>query len=162
MSEAQSMIIVAPHPDDEIIGAYEYLDNHGLGKVIIYGSETDPKRREETKTLRECFKNIKAQLFQTTIPQPFLQKTNKFLFPDPHFEVHPDHRQWGFMGEQLARQGFDVIFYSVIMNAPYIHRLAEKAKDKEDILNKVYPSQSDLWKYDKKYVLFEGRCKWIF
>lgn len=164
MSEALSanFIIIAPHPDDEIIGVYEVLENSDNGITIIYGSDAQKERREEAVKLREHFKNIKVQLFQTTIPQPFLQRTNKFFFPDPHFEVHPDHRQWGFLGEQLARQGFDVIFYSVIMNAPYIHRLDDKAKEKEKLLDKIYPSQKDLWKYDKKYVLFEGRCKWIF
>lgn len=164
MSEALSkdLVIVAPHPDDEIIGAYEILKNDKNKITIIYGSETEANRREEAIKLREQFSNINAQLFQTTIPQPFLQKTSRFFFPDPHFEIHPDHRLWGFLGEQLARQGFDVIFYSVIMSAPYIHRLGDKAKEKEELLNKVYPSQSDLWKYDKKYILFEGRCKWIF
>lgn len=164
MSESLSndVIIIAPHPDDEIIGTYEVLKENDHRITIIYGSDAEAKRREEAMLLREHIGSIKAQMFQTTVPQPFLQKTNKFYFPDPHFEVHPDHRAWGFVGEQIARQGFDVIFYSVIMNAPYIHRMGDKAKEKEELLNKIYPSQSDLWKYDKKYVLFEGRCKWIF
>lgn len=156
------VVIIAPHPDDEIIGVYEELKNDENRITIIYGGEVEQKRRSEALKLRSILSTIKNQLFQISIPQPFLQKSNRFFFPDPYFEVHPDHRLWGFVGEQLARQGFDVIFYSVAMNTPYIHRLGDEAKNKEELLNKIYPSQSDLWKYDKKYVLFEGRCKWIF
>jgi hypothetical protein len=47
------------------------------------------------------------------------------------------------------------------MTAPYIKEV-EKPEEKEELLNKVYPDQKDLWKYEKKYVLFEGYCKWIF
>ena len=81
--------------------------------------------------------------------------------PDPVYELHPLHRQWGMVGETMARVGFDVIFYSTNMNAPYIHELAV-ADDKKELLNKVYPDQKSLWEYDHKYFLFEGYNKWIF
>jgi len=155
------VIIISPHCDDEIIGNYEVLKNKNNRITIIYGSDTKLERRVEAITLREYFSNIKAQLFQTTIPQPFLQKTTGFFFPDPHFETHPEHRAWGFVGEQLARQGFDVTFYSTIMNSPYIHEV-EYPLLKKAALDKVYPSQKSLWKYDHKYFIFEGKCKWIF
>lgn len=163
MSEVlfKDLVIIAPHPDDEIIGAYETLVEPSNKITVIYSGDTESKRREEALKLREHFTTVKAQLFQTTIPQPYLQRNTTFYFPDPIYEIHPDHRQWGFIGESLARGGFDIIFYSVIMNAPYIHKVNDTNK-KEELLNKVYPSQKDLWKYDKKYVLFEGKCKWIF
>jgi hypothetical protein len=65
------------------------------------------------------------------------------------------------MAEQIARAGFDVVFYSTIMNVPYIHEVKDPQL-KETLINRVYPSQKDLWKYEKKFILFEGRCKWIF
>lgn len=163
MSKALSedCIIIAPHPDDEIIGVYETLIEPNNKITVIYSSDTEPKRREEALKLREYFVSVKAQLFQTTIPQPFLQRTNKFFFPDPYFEIHPDHRQWGFLGEQLARQEFDVIFYTTIMSTPYIHKVKDPL-EKKLALETVYPSQKSLWKYDHKYFIFEGKCKWIF
>jgi hypothetical protein len=155
------VIIIAPHPDDEIIGVYEELEKKDNRIIVIYDGETDQKRREEALKLREYFINVKFQLFQTTIPQPYLQKSNIFFLPDPYFEIHPDHRRWGFIGEQMARGGFNVVFYSTIMSAPYIHKVKDPL-EKKSTLEKVYPSQKSLWEYDYKYFIFEGRCKWIF
>jgi len=153
------IIIVAPHPDDEIIGCYEILKGEKK-PIIIYGGETDPDRREEVKTLQKLF-GINIQLFQMSMPPNLLQKENTFYYPDPSSEVHPLHRAYGFQGESMARAGLNVIFYTTIMNTPYIHEV-EDPKDKKMFLESCYQSQSDLWKYDHKYFLFEGRTKWMF
>lgn len=155
MSES---IIVAPHPDDEVIGCWEVLKRDKC--IIIYSGMTENKRREEALNLKDHY-NISVQLFLNSIPPTFFNKNNTFYFPDPIHEVHPLHRQYGSMGESMARAGEDVVFYSTIMNVPYIHEVSESS-DKEDDLNMFYPSQKDLWKYEKKFILFEGRCKWIF
>jgi len=156
-----STIIIAPHPDDEIIGCFEQLKNSSSNLVIIYSGDTDADRRETVLNLKKEIPHIKIQLFQQTVPQTFLHPANKFFFPDPIYETHPKHREWGFMGEQLARNRFDVTFYNTNMNAPYIHEV--KMTDmKKYLLNKVYPDQKSLWEYDHKYFLFEGYNKWIF
>ena len=151
-------VIIAPHPDDEIIGCYQVLVKEK--PIIIYDGGTDPQRRDETKKLRE-YTDIKVQLFQKSIPPNFLNVQTKFFFPDPIYETHPLHRQWGSIGEEIARRGLNVIFYTTNMTAPYIHE-TENMAAKEALLNTVYPSQADLWKYEKKYVLFEGYCQWYF
>lgn len=150
-------IIVAPHPDDEIIGCSEILSKQ---KTIIIYNDADNTRKEELTKLRDLFQ-IKVQLFQKSIPPNLLHPNNIFYIPDPIYEIHPLHREMGAIGESMARQGLNVIFYSTIMNAPYIHEVKNPDK-KEEALNQIYPSQKNLWKYEKKYVLFEGRCKWIF
>jgi hypothetical protein len=154
-------LIIAPHPDDEIIGCYEILERE-KNILILYSSDVDFYRKEEALKLREENNNIKGQLFQNTIPPPFLSKkeTTTFYFPDPVNEIHPTHRVWGMNGESLARSGYDVIFYTTIMNVPYIHEV--NSDKKESLLNKIYSSQKSLWEYEKKFVLFEGRCKWLF
>ena len=155
----QDVIIVAPHPDDEIIGCYEILKSTA-NPVIIYSGDTDPDRREQVLKLKDHV-DCKLQLFQMTIPQPLLSMENVYYIPDPIYEIHPKHREWGALGESLVRNGFNVIFYNTNMNAPYIHE-CKAPKEKEELLNKVYPDQKSLWEYEKKYVLFEGYNKWIF
>lgn len=152
-------VIIAPHPDDEIIGCYEILKNES--SIIIYDGETESNRREQAMKLKEVNEKITAQMFQLNVPSNLLNQDVTFYFPDPVYELHPLHRRWGALGEQLARGKFDVIFYTTNMNTPYIHEVEDPSM-KEDILNKVYPDQKTLWEYDKKYVLFEGRTKWLF
>jgi hypothetical protein len=152
-------IIVAPHPDDELIGCYEILKKSDP-PIIIYGGNTQPNRREEIKNIQKFF-TIKVQLFQNSIPTHLINPDNTFYFPNHVDEMHPEHRAWGFQGESLARQGMNVIFYTTEMNVPYKH-LVEDPKDKKMYLESCYPSQADLWKYEYKYFLFEGYMKWIF
>jgi len=151
-------IIIAPHPDDEIISSFEVLKE---GSIIIYDGETPLERREEAMKLKDEIQVI--QLFLKSIPTNLMNDKVTFYFPDPIYENHPLHRQWGMLGEGLARSKCDVIFYTTNMNTPYIHELSDSDKQKkEDLLNKVYPSQKLLWASEKKYIIFEGRCKWIF
>lgn len=161
VKEAPMTVILAPHPDDEIIGCFEQLINPTNNIVIIYSGDTEQSRRERALKLKEKIPNLVTQLFQQSIPQPFVSPKNKLFFPDPSYEIHPKHREWGFVGEQFARQGFNVTFYNTTMIAPYIHE-SKKPEDKRFLLNEVYPDQADLWKYDHRYFLFEGYNKWIF
>ena len=153
------IIVMSPHCDDEIIGCWEILSDPNMSPIIIYTENMEQKRREEALKLKE-FVNVKYQLFYKSIPPNLLDPKNIFYFPDPVYETHPTHRLQGNVGEQLVRSGFDVVFYSINMQAPYCHEVGNPSA-KEDLLNKVYPSQKDLWKYDARYYLFEGRCRWI-
>jgi len=156
-------VIVAPHPDDEIIGCYKVL-MESKKCMIIYDGETLIDRREEAMKLKDEF-NLYGfgQLFLKSIPSNLMTPENTFYFPDPIYETHPLHRQWGNLGESLARTKMNVIFYTINKLTPYIQELnSTQITGKEELLNKVYSSQKSLWEYEKKYILFEGYCKWIF
>lgn len=158
MSKENSVIIISPHPDDEIIGCYSVLKNNDYCN-IIYTSNVENKRREESLKLKDYF-NIR-QFFVNETPPALINKSNTYYFPDPINEFHPDHRKQGHLGEKMARDGFNVIFYTIQKNTSYIYEI-DNIGEKEDILNNVYPTQQSLWKYEKKYILFEGYAKWIF
>ena len=155
------IIIVAPHPGDEIIGCYSILKNKDISPVIIYTENISNERREEALKLKNYITNIKVQLFQKSIPGHLLSPQNTYYFPDPTYEFHPAHRMCGAIGENFMREmRYNVIFYNVNMQAPYIFEVRDK-EDKKKLLNEVYPSQKDLWESDAKYYLFEGYCKWL-
>jgi hypothetical protein len=159
MSDKPECIIIAPHFDDEIIGCYEVIMNPLIKPIIVY-MQDDAERKAEALKLKTFIDRVQVQIFQKSIPSVVIDPKNVFYFPDPSYEIHPEHRKFGVIGEDLLRQGFNVVFYNTNMNAPYIHEV-EDFKGKRHLLEKVYPSQKNLWKYDNKYFLFEGRCKWI-
>jgi len=158
--EDREIIIIAPHPDDEIIGCYSILKSSKVYPIVIYTSELPEHRLKETQKLASHFK-IRDQLYLTQIPDKYIKKENIFYFPDPIYETHPDHRVQGSVGELMARSGYNVMFYSTNMQAPYIHEINASSKKKK-ALNDIYPGQKSLWEFDHKYFLFEGYCKWFF
>jgi hypothetical protein len=157
--EKTETVIISPHFDDEIIGVYSVLMNPLVKPIIVYLQE-DEERKKEALNLKKFIDRIQVQMFQKNIPPIFLNPKNTLFFPDPIYEFHPDHRKWGAIGEDLLRRGFNVIFYSINMQAPYIHELND-FKQKRHLLEKVYPSQKKLWSNDARYYLFEGMNRWL-
>ncbi|MFW6242773.1 MAG: hypothetical protein ACOC2W_01305 [bacterium] len=154
----ERVIIVAPHPDDEIIGCYSILKNV-VSSNIVYTTNIPNDRREEALKIKEYF-NVRQYFVNFDLPPALMDKSNIYYFPDPINEVHPDHRRAGYIGEQMVRSGYNVIFYSINKNVPYIFEV-NNIEEKEEMLNKIYPSQKSLWEYEKKYILFEGYNKWL-
>ena len=153
-------IIIAPHCDDEVIGTYEILKSND-DTVIVYSTCNNDKRMKHAKKLKKFFSKIRGQIRSDSVPNYLLNHDYTYFAPDPSTEVHPLHREWGFRLEKMARNGYNVIFYTTLMNTPYIHEVTTW-QDKQRILNRVYPDQKDLWKFDHKYFLFEGYTQWIF
>jgi hypothetical protein len=151
-------IIYAPHCDDEIIGCFELICNPDEEFIIYYTHPENMNRIDEAKNLKSLLPNIKDQLFDYSFST--FEKKYTYYFPDPVYETHPDHRQIGAIGESVLRSGYNVIFYSINMKAPYIHKV-KNPDNKEFLLNQIYPLQNKLWEYDKTFILFEGRCKWL-
>lgn len=161
-------VIFAPHPDDEIIGCYEIL-NEAKEVTVIHHMKVSEKRLNEIHTLPKYLINVKVQLSikppDEVITDMIVDGINveTIYFPDPYWELHPEHKDLGNEGYKLWKNTqLDIVFYSTNMNTPYLHELGDiHKKRKENILNAVYPSQADLWKYEKKYIFFEGRIKYL-
>jgi hypothetical protein len=144
-------VIVAPHADDEIIGCYSFLAA-GLVDSVMFQARA---AMEEAIPSSEHFGfNIKS------IEDFKDDRTKIFLFPDPTYETHPDHRELGSIGEGFLRGGEAVIFYNTNMLAPYIHEVS-LAAFKRKCLDTLYPNKKDLWTYEHKYFLFEGYTRWL-
>ncbi len=159
---AKSLIIVAPHEDDEIIGCFELINkSHGEVKVLYPNANGtniwscgDSNPLHLTKIIgSDC--ELYLQISDFEIPD----LNARFLFPDPIYETHPEHRKYGAIGEALLRRGIEVVFYSVNMQAPYI-RETQEPYYKKNMLDHYYGHKSKLWEYDHKYFLFEGQCMW--
>jgi hypothetical protein len=160
-------VIIAPHPDDELIGTFEVLQSLDKDSIcmIFYTSKVTEERRKETLNLKKEFSNINLgqyfsydtliQVLESDVHDKFT-----YYFPDPTYEIHPHHRQMGNLGENYLRKGYEVIFYTTNMNAPYIHEV-ENPDLKKSLLDKIYPSQKSLWETERKYILFEGRVQWL-
>jgi hypothetical protein len=161
-----NIAIIAPHPDDEIIGCYSYLDMASYLDGTSYICFGSPIGKREMNTVSKTLGCEVLCLNNRDITK--LPKASLYLFPDPYFETHPFHRQWGQVGETLLRtqpglqpKEHRVVFYSVNMQAPYIFEVPQ-ATEKLELLNTLYPEKASLWEYDHKYFLFEGYCEWGF
>lgn len=149
----KDIIIVAPHADDEIIGCFDVLRTGRVSHVLF---STQDACREALKSASHF--GFIGEYAATHTPRVF-GLHNTYLFPDPYTELHPHHRAWGHKGEELARMGYNVYFYSTNMQAPYIRESMFPALKKES-LDILYPEKKELWAYDHKYFLFEGQTKW--
>ena len=154
--KTRKTIIVAPHADDEIIGCFHILTTSNNLLVLF----DNLKAWDEAKESSDYFQ------FEKEIITDALYKlrwaNHRFFFPDPYFELHPLHRKLGAIGESFVREDREnVFFYTTNMNAPYIREL-QNGDRKQVALDSCYPDKKSLWKYDHKYFLFEGHCKWVF
>ncbi len=146
-------IIIAPHADDEIIGCWELLHAKRV-RMVVFPTEAIRQEALSTTLLFEHQVALYSDL-------QFTASDVIYMFPDHTYELHPEHRKYGAMGENLLREGLsNICFYSTNMNAPYIHVVQDPVA-KLTALNYLYPNKKSLWEYDHKYYLFEGYTKWI-
>lgn len=161
MSEKRS-IIIAPHPDDEVIGCYEII-KEGSVFAVFYDSITlqDVEREVEADEFCNHFGILRCIFDINDVKTMAKELTpDAIYFPDPHYEEHPLHRRFGLEGYKLLEEKYPVIFYTTNMKPPYIHEVKD-TEDKRTLLDKFYPSQNSLWMFDKKYFLFEGYCQYL-
>lgn len=168
-------VILAPHPDDEIIGNFELISEKPKNVLVVYFKEY-AGNTEELRRLRinEASKVAKRFGFNYTIRSDVItlisdamlweivkaeagSKDNVVILVPDNRDWHEHHRLVNSAGYIVAKSyGFKFAEYSTRMNTEYV-RECKYPNEKLEAL-KMYKSQSWLWENgDAKWWLFEGR-----
>lgn len=149
-----SNIIISPHCDDEILGAWGLISQKEIDEVIYTDISNKIRLSESVVFAKEYdFKpnyNCKNFLLSTNLDSSY----NIFV-PHPA-DYHPYHNYVTSSFEKLKnKMSFNLKYYSTEMNIGELIEL-ESWKEKKKALDLYYPSQKPLWEHNAKYYLFEG------
>ncbi len=147
------IIIIAPHPDDEIIGCYSLLKSRGIHRIIYIDASTE--RLGYANLLGDEF-GFKVNKMDFSDLGGYLSKLDDdvlVLVPD-NTDRHPLHKAINAIAKMsYCRLGY----YSIDMKSSFDRELSKSdQQEKRAMLNKYYPDQSSLWESNWKYFLFEG------
>lgn len=162
-------IIVAPHPDDELIGCYSlFIKKEVYSVIYLLGEQTPEYRLKESETLCRDF-GVKETLFLNendwenffslgipSSPELFLDGGFKIVVPSLK-DNHYHHKEVNlFVRSQTITNPFykGLLFYSVDMQGAKPLSTQDQAQ-KLDMLEHYFPSQQKLFDSDAKYHLFE-------
>jgi hypothetical protein len=139
-----SALIVAPHVDDELIGCFSVLTER-TDVTVMYLEEVSPVREREARKAAEVLK------FEPVLP-PFLTSLSGFdsVYVPCRQDKHPEHKKANAIFRTQATH-----FYSVDMDQGARYLGQKQALRKLALLDDLYPSQFELWRYDARYWLFE-------
>jgi hypothetical protein len=146
--------ILAPHPDDEIIGCYSILARKPADLTVYFLNDFYPSIVPGIKRSLEMF-TFSARPFDEN---EWCSRMHEMVYcPDPQYDIHPAHQYMGNLATKMFREGriLRLRFYTTMMNSPYIWEVKDTTA-KREALNTCYPEKSDLWTYDHRYWLFEG------
>lgn len=145
-------VIIAPHPDDELIGCYTILKRGVVDTVIFVSPEQTPRRREAILAAKHF--GAKA-IFTDSVGRIKKICKGKHVFLPSQRDAHPLHRKVSAYADFLEKVA-SVHFYTVDKTPPFFILNGSDQTEKRKLLNQLYPSQKKLWERDDKYVLFEG------
>lgn len=154
----QNILVVAPHPDDELIGCFEVLKMYGNNADIYYTGLTGYDISDKNRMIRseelKCF----SQLFQNNLfeDQPgnqiilhelLKQKKYSYIFIPSFVDWHWEHRSTCIElleGLTEYRTATNILFYSVTVPIPsrFITHYNILGTDKWDTFRNIYHSQA--------------------
>lgn len=141
------MIVVAPHPDDEIIGMFTAISKGNVNAVLhLFLDNT----KDRLSGARELCRDYGLEMIES---KDQISGKEKIAVPS-YNDYHPSHKKT-FMDFVRSYPLSSIYEYTVEKNVDWMY-VVEEPERKEEVLNRYYPKQSELWKYNKKYILFEG------
>lgn len=143
-------IIIAPHPDDELIGCFQVIAD-GIISKVVYVADAIPLREKEAIILCDSF-GIESEFLRGDIKKLLnLEIGHTYYIPSPN----DDHKLHKLVFGLIDHYTTQIAVYSVSMNDWFV-REVRNPNVKKQALDRFYPSQKALWKYEHKYFLFEG------
>lgn len=140
-------IILAAHPDDEVIGCFRILKQ---GVDVVYYFVWDDLRKQEALTVSQYFGFTPIFL---AYDGKISVSSNDTVYVPCKEELHPAHLAINMKARKLKCKK---IYYSIEKNIPFISLNRKEKIEKEQILNTYYKSQRFLWENNKKYIFFEA------
>lgn len=157
--------IIAPHPDDDLIGCYKQIKAERIKGVAYYSLESEEREAEAKKFCRSF--NLRYKAFDRDmdafIRWAAAEALTPLYLPSPN-DRHAAHRLLFYVTLDM-RKDFRLsptYVYSVYMDDFFATPLSEDdALQKRNVLNAFYASQSSLWQHDHRYFLFEGMVRLV-
>jgi len=142
-------IVVAPHPDDELIGCFLMI-KRGLVDGVAYA---DLSNEAEWKAAVSLCEDLGLEFY--TVDE-FLRDRPplRVLFLPSPKERHPLHKRCYYLFSDYPC--WVKVTYVTEMSEGVILLPPDLREEKRGMLDRYYPMKSDLWLYEHKYFLFEG------
>uniref|UniRef100_A0A7C3WMV8 PIG-L family deacetylase n=1 Tax=Dictyoglomus turgidum TaxID=513050 RepID=A0A7C3WMV8_9BACT len=146
-------VIIAPHPDDELIGCFTLFQKRLVKKV--YYILSDLKRRVNAEILgKEWGFSTEFLTFDEFFKKKLVFQFDEICLVPDILDRHPLHKAVSVISKA---KNYPLGYYTTEMNTGYVRELTKKdQKLKKKMLDKYYPTEKSLWQYDWKYFLFEG------
>ena len=153
----QRTIILAPHPDDELIGCFSLLSNHQID-YVAYFNELTEERRAEVK-MCAAYYGFEPLFIEDVQPDALAYLESLMVGARVYLPAitdgHPAHK--ALNAKYRARPGIgETQFYQVDMGRGKVILNEETRAIKRKALDVFYPSQRQLWDTDASYYLFEN------
>ena len=168
MAETKRNIIVAPHPDDELIGCFELLyEKPSTCTVIVFEKILDEiiskERIRESQLMGEhlgynVIVFVDPILFKNIIRNELFWKPNEIILWLPEQNEHYHHSYVTYVLLDLKRSYEELTlgFYTVKMNTSYTRR-SKYGDLKMKYAYTFFPSQKEFFDNNQHVFIFEGR-----